>query len=118
MTSSPIRWSRAILPGLSAASIKTPEMQAAQTSGLRRLIGRFPMLVRIARRIGHRYFARTLGRYPRPLGDEIGAVAAVLHGSQWNMTGGHAHERLEADFATYVDVPHAVAVNTGGVALQ
>jgi dTDP-4-amino-4,6-dideoxygalactose transaminase len=93
-------------------------MQIGSVSGLRRLISRFPLLLRIARNIGNRYFARSLGRYPRPLRDEVAAVTAVLHGSQWNMTGGGTHERLEVDFAAYVGVPYAVAVNTGGVALQ
>ena len=78
----------------------------------------FPGLFQAVRGFAHRHFARQLGRYPRPLGDEIAAVAAVLHGSHWNMTSGKTHERLEADFADYVGVPHAIAVNTGGVALQ
>jgi dTDP-4-amino-4,6-dideoxygalactose transaminase len=79
---------------------------------------RFPGLFQALKGLAGRYFPKLLGRYPRPLGDEIGAVAAVLRGSQWNMSGGHAHEGLEADFAAYVGVPYAIAVNTGGVALQ
>jgi perosamine synthetase len=51
---------------------------------------------------------------------EVAAAAAVLRGSQWNMTSGRglAHERLEAAIAEYVGAPYAIAVNTGGMALQ
>lgn len=61
-----------------------------------------------------------LGGYPRVMANEIGAVAAVLRGSQWNMAYGKGlvHERLEAAFAEYIGVAHSVAVNTGGMALQ
>ena len=47
-------------------------------------------------------------------------MTAVLRGSRWNMTAGAglAHEQLEASFATFVGTRHAVAVNTGGMALQ
>jgi dTDP-4-amino-4,6-dideoxygalactose transaminase len=82
--------------------------------GLRRLRARFPVIGELFLR----YFGRQLGRYPRPLGNELQAVAAVLRGGRWNMTAGHAHLRLEEDFAAYLGVLHAVAVNTGGMALQ
>jgi len=51
---------------------------------------------------------------------EVAAVATVLRSSKWNMTctRGCAHERLEFDFANYVGSAHAIAVNTGGMALQ
>jgi dTDP-4-amino-4,6-dideoxygalactose transaminase len=87
-------------------------------AGLRRLGARFPAFTRMARHLGQRYFARQLGRYPRPLGNEIGAVAQVLHSAQWNMASGKTHEKLEAEFAAYIGVPYAIAVNTGGAALQ
>lgn len=77
-----------------------------------------PGFFRASRAFVYRHLACRLGVYPRPLGDEIGAVRKVLRGSQWNMSGGREHERLEADFAAYVGVPHAIAVNTGGMALQ
>jgi perosamine synthetase len=79
---------------------------------------RFPGLFQSAKAFAVRHFARWLGVYPRPLANELGAVKQVLHGAQWNMSGGKAHHGLEADFAAYVGVPHAVAVNTGGMALQ
>lgn len=71
-------------------------------------------------RTGKRLFGRRMGVYPRVLGNELSAVKAVLRGSQWNMTYGKglAHERLEAEFAEFVGVPHAVAVGSGGMALQ
>lgn len=70
--------------------------------------------------LGRRYLARWLGVYPRARGGEISAVRRVLKSAQWNMTYGAQleHERLEADFAAYVGMPHAVAVGTGGMGLQ
>ena len=76
----------------------------------------YHFLVRIARR----FMGETFGVYPRTLGNEIGAVTEILRSSQWNMAYGRglAHERLEAEFAEVVGVRKAVAVASGGVALQ
>jgi len=92
----------------------------AVISRIRRLRTRFPYLYKALSYIGTRYFGRWLGHYPRPLGNELNAVADVLYSSKWNMAYGQgmAHERLEAAFAEYIGVSHAVAVNTGGMALQ
>src|SRR2546422_11349403 len=81
---------------------------------------RFPRLYYFFAKLGKRFLGERLGIYPRLLGGEIEAVASVLRGSQWNMTYGRglAHERLEAEFAEYVGVPHAVAVGSGGMAIQ
>lgn len=70
--------------------------------------------------VGRRVFRDRLGVYPREFGGERDAVAAVLSGGQWNMAYGRglAHERLEADFGAFVGVPQAVAVGSGGVAIQ
>lgn len=64
--------------------------------------------------------ARRIGTFPRIMAGEVAAVKKVLRGPYWNMAygGNLAHERLEAAFGEYVDSPHAVAVNTGGMALQ
>jgi dTDP-4-amino-4,6-dideoxygalactose transaminase len=83
-----------------------------------RLRTRFPGFLRALVAVGERIFPRQFGRYPRPLAGEIGAVRQLLRGSQWNMSGGKIHEQLESEFATYVGAPHAIAVNTGGMALQ
>jgi dTDP-4-amino-4,6-dideoxygalactose transaminase len=81
---------------------------------------RFPRLYGRIVSLGKRFLGARLGVYPRPMAREVRAAAAVLRGAQWNMTYGRglAHERLEASFAEYVQVPHAIAVNTGGMALQ
>ena len=65
-------------------------------------------------------FGGFIGTYPRVLGNELGAVKKVLHSSRWNMAYGQglAHERLESAFAEYLGSSNAVAVNTGGMALQ
>jgi dTDP-4-amino-4,6-dideoxygalactose transaminase len=85
-----------------------------------RLRKRSPWLYGHIVAMGKRLFGSRLGVYPRPMAGEVAAAAAVLRGSQWNMTSGSglAHERLEAAFAAYVGVPYAIAVNTGGMALQ
>lgn len=70
--------------------------------------------------VARRFMGGTFGVYPRTLANEIGAVSEVLRGTQWNMTYGRglAHERLEAEFAESVGVREAIAVASGGVALQ
>jgi dTDP-4-amino-4,6-dideoxygalactose transaminase len=85
-----------------------------------RLRTRFPRLYARIVAFARRYLGGRLGIYPRPMANEIAAVTSVLHGSLWNMAYGRglAHEQLEAAFAEYVGVGHAIAVNTGGVALQ
>src|SRR5690348_154963 len=70
--------------------------------------------------IARRFLGETFGVYPRTLANEIGAVTEILRGSQWNMAYGRGlvHERLEMEFAESVGVRYAVAVGSGGVALQ
>src|ERR1700694_4727721 len=71
-------------------------------------------------RIAKRFMGATFGVYPRTLANEIGAVTEILRSSQWNMVYGRglAHERLETEFAASVGTRHAIAVASGGVALQ
>jgi dTDP-4-amino-4,6-dideoxygalactose transaminase len=70
--------------------------------------------------IARRFMGGTFGVYPRTLANEIGAVSEILRGAQWNMTYGRglAHERLEAEFAEATGTREAIAVASGGVALQ
>jgi dTDP-4-amino-4,6-dideoxygalactose transaminase len=65
-------------------------------------------------------FGRGIGTYPRVLANEIRAVKKVLYSSRWNMAYGQGlvHERLEHAFSEYLGSSNAVAVNTGGMALQ
>lgn len=102
------------------ASLRPVEMLSALVRHVLKLRNRWPRLFWFIVSLGRRYLPRQLGVYPRPLAGELAAVAAVLKSSQWNMTYGRGleHERLESDFAEYVGVHHAVAVNTGGMALQ
>ena len=87
---------------------------------LRRLKGRFPRFYAWVGGAGKNVIYRLFGGYPKIMANEIGIVADVLRGGKWNMAYGKGlvHERLEAAFAEYVGVEHAVAVNTGGMALQ
>jgi dTDP-4-amino-4,6-dideoxygalactose transaminase len=74
------------------------------------------------RKILRRLPAREVGpdSYPRMLGDELGAVTRVLKSGAWNMLHGQelVHRALEEEFASYVGAKYAVAVNTGGMAIQ
>ena len=81
---------------------------------------RFPAAYHFLVRFAKRFMGGTFGIYPRPLANEIGAVTEILRSSQWNMVYGRglAHERLESEFAGAVGTRHAVAVASGGVALQ
>jgi perosamine synthetase len=65
-------------------------------------------------------FGRWIGTYPRVLANEIEAVKKVLYSSRWNMAYGQGlvHERLEDAFSEYLGSSNAVAVNTGGMAIQ
>jgi dTDP-4-amino-4,6-dideoxygalactose transaminase len=85
-----------------------------------KLRGRFPFAYQFLVRIAKRFAGRTFGVYPHVLANEINAVTEILRSSQWNMAygSGLVHERLEAEFAEAVGVRHAVAVASGGVALQ
>lgn len=70
--------------------------------------------------VARRFMGGTFGVYPRTLANEIGAVSEILQSSQWNMTYGRglAHERLETEFAEAAGTREAIAVASGGVALQ
>jgi len=79
-----------------------------------------PRIIRLSKKIS-RVVARNRGpSHPTILGREIGAVAEVLHGPFWNINYGRdlVHERLEEEFAAYIGTRYAVAVNTGGMAIQ
>ena len=54
--------------------------------------------------------------FPRTFGDELEQVRAVLASDNW--LSGPVTRRFEAQLAEYVGTRHAVAVNTGGMALQ
>lgn len=60
------------------------------------------------------------GQYPRVLGNEIESVTQILTSGSWNMHYGArlVHHDFENAFAEAIGVEHAVAVNTGGVAIQ
>ncbi len=84
------------------------------------LRSRYPSVYDFLVRMAKRFMGERFGVYPRSLANEIDAVTDVLRSSQWNMAYGRglAHERLEAKFADAVDARHAIAVASGGVALQ
>lgn len=81
---------------------------------------RFPSVYHFLVRLAKRFMGGTFGVYPRILANEVGAITEILRSSQWNMAYGRglAHERLESEFAEAVGGSHAIAVASGGVALQ
>lgn len=85
-----------------------------------RLRTQFPSVYHFLVRVAKRFMGGTFGVYPRTLANEVAAVTEILRSSQWNMAYGQglAHERLEAEFAEATGTRHAVAVASGGVALQ
>jgi dTDP-4-amino-4,6-dideoxygalactose transaminase len=91
---------------------------------LRKLAARirdsFPTAAEVLENFARRLFGRWIATYPRVLANEVGAVRQVLYSSRWNMAYGKGlvHERLEDAFCSYIGSSNAVAVNTGGMALQ
>lgn len=81
---------------------------------------RHPRIFYFVARIAKRFFGQTLGVFPRILGNEVEAVTQILRGSEWNMAYGRGlvHERLEAEFSEFVGSKYAIAVGSGGMALQ
>jgi dTDP-4-amino-4,6-dideoxygalactose transaminase len=81
---------------------------------------RFPSAYYFLVRFAKRFMGGTFGVYPRTLANEVSAVTEILRSSQWNMAYGRglAHERLESEFAQAVGAGYAIAVASGGVALQ
>ena len=78
-----------------------------------------PRVIRPIRKVA-RVVSRTPPTDPKLLGREIDAVTDVLHSPFWNMNSGAGlvHEKLEEEFAAYVGTRYAVAVNSGGMAIQ
>jgi len=58
--------------------------------------------------------------FPYSLRKEKKALINVLKSQKWNMSHGEhlVHHLLEKEFAEYIGVKHAIAVNTGGMAIQ
>ena len=79
-----------------------------------------PHIVRPIKKIGRMVLGSTGPTHPAPLRREIAAVTDVLKSPFWNMNSGTSlvHETLEQEFAAYIGTRYAVAVNTGGMAIQ
>lgn len=64
----------------------------------------------------YRFFVKT---YPYEVGNELGLVKSVLKSGIWNMSNPDGvHTVFEKELAEYIDVKHAIVVNTGGIAIQ
>lgn len=79
-----------------------------------------PRSIRLIKKISRMVPGDRKPSYPATLGREISAVREVLSGPFWNLNYGKGlvHEKLEEEFAAYVGSRYAVAVNTGGMAIQ
>jgi len=75
-------------------------------------------LYSIARRIY--YFLTPDYHYPNPVGSELKQLKRVLYSTNWNSSYSTSglHYKLEKEFADFIGCNYAVAVNTGGMALQ
>jgi len=78
-----------------------------------------PRVIQPIRKVA-RVISKTSPTYPTLLGREIAAVTEVLRSPFWNMNSGAnlVHEKLEEEFAAYIGTRYAVAVNSGGMAIQ
>src|SRR2546423_12966372 len=79
-----------------------------------------PRTIRLTKRFSKLLSGNRKPSYPVTLGKEIAAVTEVLSGPFWNLNYGRGlvHEKLEAEFAAFIGTRYAVAVNTGGMAIQ
>ncbi len=80
----------------------------------------FPFVYRFANKCKSLFFRSGNIPYPNSSSLELFRVAEVLSSSGWNMNYGKGliHEKLEKEFGKYIQSDHAIAVNTGGMALQ
>jgi dTDP-4-amino-4,6-dideoxygalactose transaminase len=85
-----------------------------------RRLERHPKIFDAVKGWGKNIYRRFVVGYPRIMRNEIGAVTKVLKSSQWNMSYGDrlVHHKLEEEFADYIGTNYAIAVNTGGMAIQ
>ncbi len=76
-------------------------------------------MIRLALLGGEPAFAATLDTYPHAFGNELEELRKVLESRFWNVSyGASATQQFEEEFAQYIGSRYAVAVNTGGMALQ
>ena len=89
-------------------------------SALKRRLRSYPRAMRVLQSISNRWRRFAGEGSPRAGEPELRALKRVLDSGQWSMLAGRglAHEDLEREFARYVGSEHAVAVNTGGMAIQ
>lgn len=87
---------------------------------IRQLLYRFPRIYMWLRSLRQRLKGGPDLTHPVMMHEELDRVAEVLTSPSWNICYGKGlmHERLEESFAEYVGVKHAVAVNTGCMALM
>ncbi len=69
-------------------------------------------------KLGVKKYGLMVSCYPTKKSEYL--LKEVLYSSNWNInySSNGMHHRLEKKICDYVDVEHAIAVNTGGVALQ
>ena len=88
---------------------------------LMRFIERYPRFGRVIVRLAKTYLPSITGSYPRIVGGELEKIKEVLLSPNWNMAycpDDGAHTRLEHHFSGYIGTSEAIAVGSGGVAIQ
>src|SRR5689334_20784263 len=87
---------------------------------LKFFLNHFPALKNLFRKIYFFLSSKADLTYPRAAQKDVTEIKRVLYDGNWNLTysPGGAHTRLEKAVADYINVSDAIAVNTGGMALQ
>ncbi|WP_439533851.1 DegT/DnrJ/EryC1/StrS family aminotransferase [Polymorphobacter sp.] len=76
------------------------------------------MLATLAIDGGQPLRTRTLAPWPHYAEDEVEAAASVLRSGKVNQWTGHEVRAFEAEYAAVLDVPHAIALGNGTLALE
>lgn len=89
-------------------------------SFIHKILNHFPGLSFRLKRIYCFFSGKPYSVFPRRLNKEASQLKRVLYSTDWNssysLTG--IHHTLEKEFAAYIGTDYAVAVNTGGMAIQ
>jgi len=84
------------------------------------MLNDFPYLKYLIKKVIRILKGNTDTSYPETSGNEIKQVKNVLYSHAWNLSYSSEgkHTELEKKFSEYIGTEYAVAVNTGGMALQ
>lgn len=87
---------------------------------VKNLLSEFPLSKHLLKFFLQKWFNISYDLYPRPQKNELKQFKKVLFSGKWNSGGASdgMHYELEKEFSNYIGCEHAIAVNTGGMAIQ